>query len=332
MRDRSTQGGGESPRETLKPSARRLVMRTVVMALVPLAMIVSATARPLAGQAPGQRAAAHGDYVGWELCQGCHLDLVNAWKQTKMGKIMLGNPRDSLEAQACEACHGPAREHIKKGDISKIFGFKRISRTTAAEKNERCLQCHEKTARTLWKGSTHDANGVACTECHAIMHNMAERANLQKETVLETCGRCHAQRVAQQMRFSHMPLSQGKMECTSCHNPHGSPNEKLLIASSVNETCFTCHVEKRGPYLWEHAPVTENCANCHDPHGSNKEKMLKVARPRLCQQCHSPTGHPNTPRNPATPADMQFTFNRQCSNCHFNIHGSNHPAGAYLTR
>ena len=54
------------------------------------------------------------------------------------------------------------------------------------------------------------------------MHSASERGNLKKPTVLATCGGCHAQQRNQQTRFSHMPLGQGKMECTSCHNPHGS--------------------------------------------------------------------------------------------------------------
>jgi DmsE family decaheme c-type cytochrome len=99
----------------------------------------------------------------------------------------------------------------------------------------------------------------------------------------------------------------------------------------VNETCYTCHSEKRGPYLWEHPPVVENCANCHDPHGSNHEKMLKVPRPRLCQQCH-PTGHGGPLAKPSDPAQVRFVFNKACNNCHFNLHGSNHPAGAFFTR
>ena len=43
-----------------------------------------------------------------------------------------------------------------------------------------------------------------------------------------------------------------------------------LKAASVNEQCYTCHTEKRGPFLWEHAPVRESCLNCHTPHGSNQ--------------------------------------------------------------
>jgi DmsE family decaheme c-type cytochrome len=105
----------------------------------------------------------------------------------------------------------------------------------------------------------------------------------------------------------------------------------MLVASSANETCYSCHAEKRGPFLWEHMPVTENCSNCHDPHGSNKEKMLKVARPRLCQQCH-PTAHGGTTARPSDLATSRFVYNRSCQNCHFNIHGSNHPAGAFFTR
>jgi predicted CXXCH cytochrome family protein len=51
--------------------------------------------------------------------------------------------------------------------------------------------------------------------------------------------------------------------------------------------------EKRGPFLWEHAPVRESCLNCHSPHGSNHEKLLTTALPMLCQECHSPIDYPN---------------------------------------
>ena len=74
-----------------------------------------------------------------------------------------------------------------------------------------------------------------------------------------------------------IPMLEGKMSCSSCHNPHGSITPALLKEPSLNDTCFTCHAEKRGPFLWEHAPVVESCTNCHDPHGSNHDKMLKLS-------------------------------------------------------
>ena len=103
-----------------------------------------------------------------------------------------------------------------------------------------------------------------------------------------------------------MPVREGKMTCTSCHNPHGTVTPALLKENSLNDTCFTCHAEKRGPFLWNHPPVLESCANCHDPHGSNHEHMLKLAKPRLCQQCHCGVRHPTRPYGrDGTPAEVR---------------------------
>jgi DmsE family decaheme c-type cytochrome len=273
------------------------------------------------------------DYAGTASCIDCHKKEAAVFQQTTMGQIFTRHPRLDSEKLGCEGCHGPGKEHAESGgdQLGKLVSFGKKSKTPVSERNAICLQCHEKTARTLWKGSAHESRNVACTDCHSAMHAYSERGALAKPTVMQTCGNCHKQKVAQLTRFSHMPIVDGKIECSSCHNPHGSPNEKLLLASSVNETCFGCHAEKRGPFLYEHAPVVENCANCHEPHGSNKEKLLKVSRPRLCQQCH-PTAHGATTAKPADAATVRFVYNKGCVNCHLNLHGSNHPAGAFFTR
>ncbi|MGA9836414.1 MAG: DmsE family decaheme c-type cytochrome [Gemmatimonadaceae bacterium] len=284
-----------------------------------------------------QPAAAHptpAGYAGSASCVDCHKKESADFGATSKGQLFLSHPRSGHEALGCEVCHGPAQQHVESGADERggLITFNGKHPSPVAVQNAQCLQCHEKTARMLWKGSAHESHDVACTDCHTLMHTESERANLKRPTVLETCGRCHAQEKTKQLQFAHMPVGQGKMECTSCHNPHGSNAPNLLIANSVNEVCYSCHAEKRGPYLWEHAPVVENCANCHDPHGSTHDNMLKMSRPRLCQQCHAGTGHPIQPRNPATIADYQFVFNRQCSNCHVNIHGSNNPSGQYFVR
>ncbi|HLA89229.1 MAG TPA: DmsE family decaheme c-type cytochrome [Gemmatimonadaceae bacterium] len=272
-------------------------------------------------------------YAGSAACVDCHKKEVTQFGATTMGKVLLARPRTEHEKLGCEACHGPARDHAESGGEKPgaLVAYGRKSKTAVADRNATCLRCHETTARIGWKGSQHESRNVACTDCHAVMHPVSERANLQKPTVLETCARCHLQRKMQSLRFAHMPVGEGKMECTSCHNPHGSPNEKLLLATSVNETCFACHAEKRGPFLWQHAPVIESCANCHDAHGTAHEKLLKVPKPRLCQQCHNPTQHPTQPRG-TTEADARFVRGRQCISCHFAIHGSNHPSGKRFTR
>jgi len=295
------------------------------------ALLVPAAA--IHAQQPTPPAKTPSVYAGTASCLDCHKKEAAPFMETAKGKLFLNRPRTEHEKLGCEACHGQGAKHADSGgdEPGALITFSRKSKTPIAERNAVCLGCHQKTARLWWQGSAHETRNVACTDCHTVMHAASERANLAKPTVLETCGRCHQQRKAQQLRFSHMPLANGKMECTSCHNPHGSPNEKLLLASSVNETCFSCHAEKRGPFLWQHAPVVETCANCHDSHGSSYEKLLKVPKPRLCQQCHDPTQHPTQPRANIA-ADSRFLDGRQCVNCHFNIHGSNHPSGAALTR
>jgi predicted CXXCH cytochrome family protein len=118
-----------------------------------------------------------------------------------------------------------------------------------------------------------------------------------------------------------MPVREGKLSCSSCHNPHGSISnvKNLKTGSSVSELCISCHTEMRGPVLWEHAPVRENCATCHDPHGSSNDRMLVVRMPMLCQRCHVATRHPATlyDKDEITTNKSNRMFGRSCVNCHF---------------
>jgi DmsE family decaheme c-type cytochrome len=142
------------------------------------------------------------------------------------------------------------------------------------------------------------------------------------------CAKCHPGRKAETLRPSHMPLAEGKMTCSDCHNPHGSNGPSMLSSKSINENCYRCHAEKRGPFLWEHPPVTEDCTNCHAPHGSVNPNLLKVRSERLCQRCHISTRHPSQPEG----AKTRFVFGHDCLNCHSQIHGSNHPSGEFFLR
>ena len=54
-----------------------------------------------------------------------------------------------------------------------------------------------------------------------------------------------------------MPLREGKIVCSDCHNPHGTVTEAMLRDDSINDTCYKCHAEKRGPFLCSN---TRRCA------------------------------------------------------------------------
>ncbi len=158
-----------------------------------------------------------------------------------------------------------------------------------------CLTCHNRGTHAGWEGSTHEARNLSCTTCHSVHKPASFEQQLVKATETQLCATCHrAQVVKTERAVAHMPVREGKMSCSSCHNPHGSiSNVKALkVGNSVNESCMSCHAEMRGPVLWEHAPVRENCATCHDPHGSSNDRMLVVRMPMLCQRCHVATRHP----------------------------------------
>ena len=270
-------------------------------------------------------------YVGSEACMECHADATAEFERTLMGRIFMKNPRNHQEKQGCESCHGPGSEHVAAGGgrgVGGIVGYGKDSQYPVSERNAICSSCHQGGKQLHWTGGTHESRGLACTDCHTVMKKTSAKNQFAKATEIETCYQCHKMKRAQMQRSSHMPLREGKMSCSDCHNPHGSFTDKMLQKASVNETCYTCHAEKRGPLLWEHQPVRENCANCHDPHGSNRPAMLKVAQPRLCQQCHSESGHTYSLYNTGS----NRGFNRSCLNCHVKIHGSNHPAGMRLHR
>ena len=235
----------------------------------------------------------------------------------------------------CETCHGPSQGHRKKLEDGTrpppSISFN--ANTPVITQNEVCASCHNDSVMLSWQGSMHDEEDVACVSCHAV--HKKQDPMLDRLTQQDVCFSCHPRTRAETFRASSHPLRFGEMTCSDCHNPHDGNNDFLLVQSTVNDTCYTCHAEKRGPYLWEHAPVTEDCSLCHNSHGSNHAALLKQRSPLLCQQCHSPGGHPSTAYTSETVENsfqQRFLLARSCTNCHSQVHGSNHPSGVTATR
>jgi DmsE family decaheme c-type cytochrome len=154
-----------------------------------------------------------------------------------------------------------------------------------------------------------------------------------RQLAYETCVACHREQRAQILKPSHHPIVEGKVQCHSCHEPHGAMTPVMLRAESARDLCLTCHTDKRGPWIWQHAPVMENCATCHTPHGSAHNRLLAQKPPALCADCH-PGGHTHGIYDGRgtipgiNPSNIRFEGSG-CVNCHRQIHGSNAPASAY---
>jgi DmsE family decaheme c-type cytochrome len=285
----------------------------------------SGAKRPAQPAAAGQA----DEYVGQDTCLGCHE--TQAYTGTRHALASL--PRSPAATHGCESCHGPGRAHVEEGDPTKIVN---PSKLTPQRASEICATCHDRGSHAVWSGSQHDSRNVGCVTCHS-QHSFKGPKQLNAATELAQCAMCHKDKIAKLDRSGHMPVREGKMQCTTCHNPHGSTNVRLLRrGDSIAELCTSCHADKRGPYLWEHAPTRDGCATCHDPHGSSNERMLVSKPPILCQRCHVSTRHPSTIYDAgligagATPSIRVYA--RSCVTCHTMIHGSNHPSGQRFIR
>ena len=260
------------------------------------------------------------EFLGQDTCATCHEDVVKKFSTNPHSRLALEHAGKGV---TCESCHGPGKAHVDGGgDVTKIFRF---DQATAKETDERCLTCHAG-AHPNFERSPHAKADVSCTSCHSVHAPKTDEA-LLKASQPELCFTCHSDtKPAFNMPFHH-PVNEGVVQCSDCHDVHGTfqPNN-LRATADQNAVCTKCHAETRGPFVYEHAAVrAEGCVGCHSPHGSQNARMLNMPSINtLCNQCHSPVAaHTVTGMN-AGSSELA-----PCTSCHTYIHGSN-INGAFL--
>ena len=179
--------------------------------------------------APPQIAGA--TFVGSQECATCHENITHHFDTATHARLIAEGPH--AKNIACESCHGPASLHVKSGGEAGTI-------VNPDKSPETCYQCHT------------DKRGEFS------------------------------------LPFAH-PMGDGKVTCTSCHEPHHGDAIEAGGATSlnaVNDSCTKCHAAQRGPFVFEHEASREGCVTCHNPHGSVNDKMLRARNPALCLQCH----------------------------------------------
>lgn len=260
-------------------------------------------------------------YVGNDVCKACHQAEFDQYQSSPHAKTML-KAHAAPGTTGCEACHGPGGNHVQNpGDLTTIFDFKNAP---ADAVSERCLGCHGVDhEKADFGASAHAENHISCVDCHSSHHPVTVVA-LLKAPQPNLCYSCHADKRAQFDMPSHHKVNEGMVQCSDCHNPHGTAQPVMLRTSAAADAvCYTCHAEKRGPFVFEHAPVKiDGCLDCHNPHGSSNLHLLKVSEINiLCLQCHTASSFSSAPGTPSF-HNMTAQYN-SCLSCHTQIHGSN---------
>ena len=275
-------------------------------------------------------------YVGSDTCKACHEEIYNRFAKSPHFAVETNAGR-GWAGMGCESCHGPGAKHAESADAKDI---RQPAKLKAIDADHTCLACHlnsETSAGRIMSG--HAKDQVACTACHTVHGTAGGKLVLRKPAEInQQCAACHVSVWASfQKPYKHR-VPEGAMSCTNCHNPHATFRpQSMRIAFGNEPTCFQCHSDKRGPFVFEHAPVRfEGCPACHEPHGSANPRMLTRHEVRfVCLECHAnnppapamrPAGAtvnmPNLGGIPPAFHDLRNPRFQNCTICHVKIHGS----------
>jgi len=198
----------------------------------------------------------------------------------------------------CYTCHDTHK---------KTPGFLRKS----IDKNELCLECHQSKKTVLSSKHSKDMN---CISCHKI-HN-SNNKNLVKGNIENSCFNCHKSKGMAEKKLigeiSHpynitikdkskldksVKLNNGKLTCTSCHDPHKEGEDGNFLIYDKRSICTKCHNNKTNILESKHdfSDQSKNyCNKCHSIHNAKSKTMIYnfIIKDKndLCITCHNKEG------------------------------------------
>ena len=174
-------------------------------------------------------------FVGSKACADCHEELVRDFKTAGHSRLMAKGK--NAENAGCESCHGPGSLHVSSGGGARTI-------INPRKDPETCFQCHLEIRAKFNLPYRHPVpeGRVSCSDCHnphkGSVFKGGGSTNMMGKN--EVCFQCHqAQRGP--FVFQHEATREG---CTTCHDPHGSVNQKQLVARN-QILCLKCHFQQQ---------------------------------------------------------------------------------------
>ncbi len=241
------------------------------------------------------------------MCADCHSTNVeknfdektNSY-QTTFSEINVG----------CEACHGPASEHINWTKAAKKYDNKGFSRNL---KKQVTQWLQKPGINTLKPKAIHNSQQtLVCAQCHSRRTQISNNSHIDKNDFGEryllsliTDDNYYADGQVYNENFVYGSFLQSKMAkngvvCSNCHDPHSA---KLTMPQET--VCLQCHQADTYAQPSHHQHKADSagaqCVNCHMPettymkidsrrdhgwHKPNPSLANQFATPDTCLSCH----------------------------------------------
>ena len=235
-----------------------------------------------------------------KICANCHADAVQIWG----GKH--GTRADS-RTPSLHRCHGEGSDvHMKKPASRRQAGRHFLEELEDRLRNPQPGLPELPpglASASHWEGSTHASARRRLQLVPPDPHAARPRARQGRRSPRSAspATRSSARRSTAR-RATRSSRARWRAPTATTRTARVGP--KQLVRDSVNDTCYTCHMEKRGPFVHTHQPVQEDCAICHNPHGTVHENLLKVRAavpvPAVPQADQPPRRHGRRRRRPDT--------------------------------
>jgi len=197
---------------------------------------------------------------------------------------------------SCEACHGPASEHVKEPH-SKVY---LASLSDPVRQNEVCLQCHmrnrdmrllDHNMSAIYGDARDYPFGYEAGKSLAKYKLPAPFKGVEtKEFYANGMGKKNR---TQGNEFVHSMKGKHGITCINCHNPHTL--EPTAEKNSGNALCMKCH--SFGSVVGPHQGSLE----AHTHHKADSKGSL-------CVECHMPKVGRHTGKSPLTVRTHMFGF------------------------
>lgn len=195
----------------------------------------------------------------FKLCAGCHSVASDHYTQ-KWTELNI----------ACESCHGPGKTHSDQPLVDNIVNPARLS---TARSMDICLSCHQ-AGKPPGNDYAWAVGYLPGMDLSKFWHAFEPEAGLMTSEFWQN-GTAHKNRV-QGNTFVQSVMYHEGMQCTNCHDSHGSRHRSMTLKSADNNSlCLTCH----GPNNF--APLSGKTLSGHTHHKPSSKGSL-------CVECHMP--------------------------------------------